>query len=276
MLQWIIGKFRENTTHALFSAAINDGDYNLVKKCLQDGAVDANERLWLKHWDGEFFHDLPLSIATHNIYLDIVQLLLEYGANPDIYIEEPILIRHVIGYPIFNPYAFPKNDYFENAKLLLQFGANPNIRHPDNGKTALHYVAVGTRRFVDILMNYGADVNAQDSYGYTPLCSMIHEHIEIYESDDDDDSEELIMPLLREYFKYKPNVYLKLNTGKTVYEYIRDEHPAFFVFVKKVLNPKMRWAILRSCVVFLGLHQRAVVSANHPLRKFERGEFDDT
>jgi len=36
---------------------------------------------------------------------------------------------------------------------------------------------------------------------------------------------------------------------------------------------RTKWAVIRSCVKLLSLHHRAVVTANHPLRKLERGEF---
>jgi hypothetical protein len=37
---------------------------------------------------------------------------------------------------------------------------------------------------------------------------------------------------------------------------------------------RQRWSVIRSSVKLLSLHSRAVITANHPLRKLERGEFD--
>jgi len=36
-----------------------------------------------------------------------------------------------------------------------------------------------------------------------------------------------------------------------------------------------RWALLRAVSKILYLHTKAVVTANHPVRKLARGEFDD-
>ena len=36
-----------------------------------------------------------------------------------------------------------------------------------------------------------------------------------------------------------------------------------------------KWVLIRCSVKFLSLHQRAVVTANHPLRKQARGEFKE-
>lgn len=41
------------------------------------------------------------------------------------------------------------------------------------------------------------------------------------------------------------------------------------------LIPKNRWVTLKCCVKLLSLHKRAVIIANHPLRKLARGEFND-
>lgn len=38
---------------------------------------------------------------------------------------------------------------------------------------------------------------------------------------------------------------------------------------------KNRWLTIKIIVKVLGLHSRAVVTANHPLRKLERGEFKE-
>ncbi len=44
------------------------------------------------------------------------------------------------------------------------------------------------------------------------------------------------------------------------------------VFYKKRI---LGWSLVKCAVKFLGLHSRAVVTANHPLRKLARGEFKE-
>lgn len=44
------------------------------------------------------------------------------------------------------------------------------------------------------------------------------------------------------------------------------------IFYKKRI---LGWSLVKCAVKMLSLHQRAVVTANHPLRKLERGEFNE-
>ena len=47
-------------------------------------------------------------------------------------------------------------------------------------------------------------------------------------------------------------------------------------FMKKHLPDVLsKWVLMRCSVKLLGLHKRAVVTANHPLRKLARGEFKE-
>lgn len=61
------------------------------------------------------------------------------------------------------------NDHIFIAKELLDSGANVNERVINN-QTVLHVaVELQSPRIVEILLNYGADVNIIDTYGNTPL-----------------------------------------------------------------------------------------------------------
>jgi len=54
------------------------------------------------------------------------------------------------------------------AKVLLKCGANPDIAESTYGCTPLHYCAgTGDISFVKLLLSYGAQINALDSYNYT-------------------------------------------------------------------------------------------------------------
>ena len=57
----------------------------------------------------------------------------------------------------------------ECAELLLQAGANPNARD-SKGKTSLIIAAqTGGKRSIKVLLDYGADVNAQNNINSTAL-----------------------------------------------------------------------------------------------------------
>lgn len=56
------------------------------------------------------------------------------------------------------------------AEALLLAGANPNMRDPVKGLTVMHDAARdGHVDMLEILVQYGADVNARDNDGNLPL-----------------------------------------------------------------------------------------------------------
>ena len=64
---------------------------------------------------------------------------------------------------------------------------------------------------------------------------------------------------------------------KDTYDYVRKEIPDGFEpgFCGLLGNPaRRRWVALRAAVRLLAVHKRAAVSANHPSRKRDRGEFE--
>jgi ankyrin repeat protein len=77
--------------------------------------------------------------------------LLELGANPN---HEVQYFRQLT--PLILLYAESRQSEF--LELLLQFKANPNAVYPDGGDSAL-MKAVMNKRNVELLVQYGADVN---------------------------------------------------------------------------------------------------------------------
>ena len=63
-------------------------------------------------------------------------------------------------------------------------------------------------------------------------------------------------------WKKTHKVYFKLNDNNKV----RDRYI--------ILISKNHWLTIKCAVKFLSLHHRSVITANHPERKFQRGEFD--
>jgi len=62
---------------------------------------------------------------------------------------------------------------WEAVELLLDYGANIDIKSKDGkGLTPLHFaVLLRDENMVKLLVNNGADINAQDNNGCTPLCT---------------------------------------------------------------------------------------------------------
>jgi len=119
------------------------------------------ERPWLAKAPRE-----PLFTAAGRGDVEMAKLLLRYGANPD----------HELG-PVMNSSgrytaltsAIIGGNY-EITELLLEHGALPNVTGPKLYDSALHFV-VGSRdiRFLQIMLEHGADVDSREHLGISPL-----------------------------------------------------------------------------------------------------------
>jgi len=188
-------------------------------------------------------------LKKHRFDLDCFRLLLERGADPNQPLEDhwffvwfatPIV--HFVGHGLL-----------EQAKLLIEYGADVNVcSHMQ--ENLFHINKCG--ELVPILVNRGVDINKE----FTPVSSEpawaktpIQVAIEYEEFGD------VLEPLMR----YRPqmNGYTKRRLKRKCPELYR-----------RWIRGK--WSIVKSCVKLLSLHARAVVTANHPLRKLARSEFN--
>jgi ankyrin repeat protein len=131
--------------------AVQNGNLFLTKKLLQVGAnPDINS----------VFVPAAIFNAVENQDTAIVYTLLEFGANPN------IIYKLYSKTPLF--YAIDENNYLI-TDLLLFYGANPNIKLEEVTPLleAVDYQA--DTSIIRLLADYGADINKQNKYGYSPL-----------------------------------------------------------------------------------------------------------
>ena len=134
--------------------ASSNWDSKVVRLLLEHGAdVDSLDSEAVQGETPLFF----LSKGSGN--LEIAQVLLEYGANPNIWskFDENIL------------YAALQKGHQGLAQLLLKHGADPDGRDVD-GKALLHVASrKGESKVAQGSLELGADVNLHDNQGRTPL-----------------------------------------------------------------------------------------------------------
>lgn len=111
--------------------------------------------------DEEFAEMTPLCLAISKKQNDIVQILLDNGANPN-----KLTIN---SFPLI--FASQMGDV-SIIKILIEKGAEINSADTKTGNTALHEAArVGHENVVQFLLTVGADINATNKVGETPIFS---------------------------------------------------------------------------------------------------------
>lgn len=99
---------------------------------------------------------IPLRHAALNSHLELCQLLLEYGANPNTSSDGDYLISESI-----------KGGNLEVVKILIEHGAEIDVTDSE-GQNALQKAAVkGDKALVAYLLDHGADVYHADGNGFT-------------------------------------------------------------------------------------------------------------
>ena len=209
--------------------------------------IDTNERYTLlkKYLDNgnnpnEYLSNGYLLFYSFKNEPDCVKLLLESGLNPN----KPVC--NFCNESQLNISLFYGS--IECTELLLKYGADPNCMN-DELHHLLYVIYYKKDKYFlesfELLMKYGADINVKSTSG------------------------DSLMDLLPNdtFLKYS-EVLLKYNPPLKYDPRLKQ--------VPKVLKYwcQRKWAIIRSATKLLSLHQRAVVSANHPNRLKELGEFE--
>lgn len=103
----LVGNWRDKNERTFLSRACSNDDLETARQCFKDRPEDLNQP--------DNYGNTPLHIAALEGFVDIVQFLLQSGAEVDtrnIYQETPLM----------NAVEFA---HIKVAKLLLEYGANP-------------------------------------------------------------------------------------------------------------------------------------------------------
>ena len=179
--------------------------YNAIKELIDYGAD-------LDILYDDFGGQYPLVYAAMHRYTDSVELLLDYGANPDVK-DSPGLTALMeasnMGYP-------------EIAQLLLENGANPNIPNR-NGDTALDYANAMTTRYpidkteiAELLKEYMKLWSDQKLSYMSALNPRLGRDSPFNYLDYD------MMQILEKYLNYNPNISKKYGKEKQRNKYTKS------------------------------------------------------
>ena len=132
----------------------SEASFGIVQLLLECGA-DANTR---------DYHESPLHLASLNRHFESVRELLDHGANVNAKDSQGQTPLH----QALSTGSFIEDAGFEVVQLLLERGADANTR--EGHEFPLHLASYNQHLgSVRVLLDHGANVNAKDSQGQTPL-----------------------------------------------------------------------------------------------------------
>ncbi len=130
----------------LYRAAA-ENDAQLLQKAISEGA-DINHSA-----------PLPLIVAAQKGHHDIIRLLLDAGANPNLTDNKNQTALYIA----------TVNQHEQVVEILLKGGASPNIHTADGSAPLLEAVYKQNKQLVEMLLSSGADPNLTNKHGVSAL-----------------------------------------------------------------------------------------------------------
>jgi ankyrin repeat protein len=151
--QDIIDSLLENVSHLSLHEACSTGYLSEVKRNLKEGPDKLNT------FSPDGF--TALALACYFGYPDIVEYLLDEGADPDIRATDKSRVAPLN--------AAVASDRTEIVAMLLNAGADPNIQQK-SGIAPIHSAAHnGNLDIIELLIKAGADISLKSDEGMTAI-----------------------------------------------------------------------------------------------------------
>jgi ankyrin repeat protein len=143
----VLDHLRMRGAYVDINTAASMGDLNRVKELLDEDPSLANRVSdYVTYYVGS---GSPLKNAASRGHMDVVKLLLQRGADPNLP-EEGIAPR---GHALYSAVA---NKHFEVAKLLLEHGAYPNPEVESSADALSRAISNSDQPMIELLCSYGA------------------------------------------------------------------------------------------------------------------------
>jgi len=155
---------KDKSGNTPFHFAVKNGHWILIYLLMDKGAIISKDDNLLPD-EGASLH------AVWGNQADVLKQLLDHGADVNTADRWGWSLLHYAAYD------------GDMTKMLLEKGANPNTVERERGRTPLHWAVFKNRKTkAETLLAHGANMDARDWYGKTPLSLAKEEgHTEIIE-----------------------------------------------------------------------------------------------
>jgi ankyrin repeat protein len=143
----VIAHLRARGAYCDMCTACHVGDLERVRELLRhDPSLAKRISEYVTYYQAS---GSPLKNAAAQGHIEIVKLLLDHGADPNLREEEIAPNGHAL-------YAAAANRQHEIAKLLLEHGAHPNPEVESSADALSRAIMNGDQAMIDLLCSYGA------------------------------------------------------------------------------------------------------------------------